>query len=170
MFGERGDDRLFGQGLDDDLRGGDGRDVLVGGDGGDTLRGGSDQDLLIGSRDHDTISGDGDADLLIAGHTNFDTDTSVLGELLAEWSSSRGYETRIANLRGSGTGPRANGSTFLIARGGAATVFDDGIKDDLLGNGSRDWFFGHFDEDDDLNEIKDKASNEFVDDPGGLSD
>ena len=49
----------------------------------------------------------------------------------------------MKDLRGTGTGPRENGNVFLKASGPGATVFDDNAKDDLHGNGGRDWFFAN---------------------------
>jgi fibronectin-binding autotransporter adhesin len=49
----------------------------------------------------------------------------------------------VANLRGTGTGPRANGNVFLKASGTGATVFDDGDGDHLQGGSGQDWFFAN---------------------------
>jgi Ca2+-binding RTX toxin-like protein len=63
--------------------------------------------------------------------------------ILAEWSTSRSYTPRVANIKGTGTGPRANGNYFLKAAGSDATVFDDGAADVLTGSSGRDWFFAN---------------------------
>ncbi len=48
LFGEKGDDKLFGRIGNDTLRGGDGNDQLFGGSGSDRLRGGKGNDQLFG--------------------------------------------------------------------------------------------------------------------------
>ncbi|HEY1381676.1 MAG TPA: pre-peptidase C-terminal domain-containing protein [Gemmataceae bacterium] len=135
---------LMGRDGDDVLIGGRGRDVLIGGDGRDELRGGSGGDLLIG------------------GHTAFDTDAAALSAILAEWSSGRSYEHRIANLRGVGNGTRDNGNVFLKVSGPEVTVFDDGDADELTGGTGRDWFFGRL-RPWKKDEIRDWAWDEWVD-------
>jgi hypothetical protein len=60
-----------------------------------------------------------------------------------EWTSTRDYAARVANLRGTGTGPRANGGTFLTVSGTNATVSDDGATDYLKGGSGRDWYFAN---------------------------
>jgi hypothetical protein len=67
----------------------------------------------------------------------------ALAAVLAEWSSGRDYAARVANLTGSGNGPRLNGNTFLMANGPAATVFDDNATDELQGGTGLDLFFAH---------------------------
>jgi hypothetical protein len=47
----------------------------------------------------------------------------------------------VANLSGTGSGPRENGNDFLIASGPNATVFDNGAIDVLDGGSGMDWFF-----------------------------
>jgi Ca2+-binding RTX toxin-like protein len=140
LRGEAGNDMLFGQWSHDDLDGGDANDVLVGGDGNDHLWGRGGRDLLIGGNNSDRLFGGGGQDLLIAGSTTFDKNESALGALRAEWTSSRNYETRRANLQGLGSGPRANGSFFLIV-GVGATVINDAFWDELTGGNDRDLYF-----------------------------
>ena len=117
---------LRGWGGNDSLKGGSGRDVLIGGSGNDSLVGGNGDDLLIG------------------GGTSHDASATALWAVMAEWTSSRAYLTRIDNLRGVGVGPRANGSTFLQA---AVTVTDDAGLDSLTGGAALDWFFAHLADD-----------------------
>ena len=95
--------------------------------------------LEAGERDYysfDLAAGD-----IIGAWTAFDADAVALSAVLAEWSSGRSYQNRIANLRGTGTGTRSNGNTFLKLSGSNATVFDDSDKDNLTGGSGRDWFF-----------------------------
>jgi Ca2+-binding RTX toxin-like protein len=153
---------LFGDNGNDRLKGGNGNDILVGGDGDDKLKSGAGSDLLIGGRGRDKLQGGDSGDLAIAGFTAFDANTIALNAILSEWSSGRDYHTRIANLRGNGSGPRLNADFYLKARGAAATVFDDDVDDRLSGDSGRDWFFadlGHHDD-----RITDRHSGEFVDD------
>jgi ELWxxDGT repeat protein/autotransporter-associated beta strand protein len=153
---------LYGGAGHDRLKGGSGRDILVGGEGDDKLKSGRGSDLLIGGRGGDKLKGGDGGDLLIAGFTAFDANTSALNAILDEWTSSRDYQTRVANLRGEGSEPRTNGDFFLKAEGAAATVFDDDADDKLSGDSGRDWFFanlGHY-----KDRITDRHSGEFVDD------
>jgi Ca2+-binding RTX toxin-like protein len=125
------------------LQGGGGNDVLVGGGGNDTLMGGKGRDLLIGGSGASTlIAGSGD-DLLIAGTTAYDANEVALSAIMAEWTSARDYATRIANLSGTGSGPRNNGNYFLMASGPNATVFDNGQQDVVHGSSGMDWFFAN---------------------------
>ena len=82
-----------------------------------------------------------DDDLLIAGTTAFDGDLAALDAIMAEWTSARSYAERVANLSGTGNGPRANGDVFLMASGPGATVFDDGAVNWLQGASGMDWYF-----------------------------
>jgi Ca2+-binding RTX toxin-like protein len=49
----------------------------------------------------------------------------------------------VDNLRGVGTDPRENGTTYLRASGANQTVFDDGEQDTLFGRSGTDWYFAH---------------------------
>ncbi len=100
--------------------------------------------LLIGGLGADKLVGDADDDILIAGVTAFDANDSALQSIMAEWSSTRDYGTRLANLMDTGTGTnfqaRLNGTAYLKTTGPDATVFDDGALDVLTGNAGQDWF------------------------------
>jgi Ca2+-binding RTX toxin-like protein len=135
-----GSDTVLGSDGRDSVVGGDGSDILVGGRGSDTLKGNGGGDFLIGGTGTDTLSGSSGEDILIAGSTVLDSTVSALDVILAEWTSSRSYEIRLANLRnGSGSSNRFNGDRFLLAN---TTVLDDGsTRDSLLGGSDRDWFF-----------------------------
>ena len=143
LEGGSGDDLLFGGDGDDEIEGNAGNDVLVGGDGKDVLNGGAGDDVLIGGRGKDDLFGSNGSDLLIGARTAFDTDAVALSAVLAEWSSPRSYQNRIANLRGTGSGARANGNVFLKRSGPDATVFGDSVSDKLTGGSGLDWFFAH---------------------------
>ncbi|MEX2139548.1 MAG: autotransporter-associated beta strand repeat-containing protein [Pirellulales bacterium] len=129
----------------DRLKGGAGHNVLFGGDGDDLLIGGSRRDLMIGGTGGDRLVGASDDDILIAGATAFDAHVQALGAIMAEWTSTRDYTTRVGNLRGEGSGPRLNGEIFLKAGGPDATVFDDNDRDMLTGASGSDWFFANLD-------------------------
>ncbi len=139
IWGESGNDLILSGNGDNELSGGDGNDVLVSADGNDELNGGTGQDILIGGRGSDELVGGGGGDLMIGGRTAFDSNTLALTAILGEWTSTRSYEVRIANLKGIGVGPRANGNNFLKV-GPLATVFDDDAVDSLRGGSGRDWF------------------------------
>jgi Ca2+-binding RTX toxin-like protein len=116
---------------------------LEGSDGNDTLIGGGGHDLLVGGPGADQLFGNGGNDLLIAGTTAFDGSAGALDAVMAEWLSARSYADRVANLRGTGSGPRANGNIFLKASGPDATVFDDGARDELHGGVGLDLYFAN---------------------------
>ena len=120
--------------------------VLVGNGGNDVLIGGGGRNVLIGGDGSDTLTGSGGDDLLIAGRTAYDLNPDALLAIFAEWSTTaRDYVTRVANLRGTGTGTRLNGDYFLKLED---TIFgDDGAVDSLTGGTGRDWFFGDPEED-----------------------
>jgi Ca2+-binding RTX toxin-like protein len=132
---------LYGGPGNDLLKGGGGNNVLIGGDGNDTLIGGHGRDLLIGGTGADHLVGGSGDDILIGGTTAFDSNDAALCAIMAEWTSDHDYSTRVANLRGQGSGPRSNGNFFLISSGPGATVFDDGAPDTLTGSSGMDWFF-----------------------------
>jgi hypothetical protein len=152
-FGQAGDDDievsgdiylsawLYGGDGNDCLIGGSGNDVLIGGAGDDVLCGRGGRDLLIGGCGADHLHGQDGGDILIGGTTAFDHNEVALAAVMSEWTSSRSYATRVANLRGTGTGPRNNGFYFFIASGPNATVFDDAAIDVLCGGGGHDWYF-----------------------------
>jgi hypothetical protein len=61
----------------------------------------------------------------IGGTTTNDNNDAALNAIVAEWSSSHVFNTRIANLSG------------LL---NSSTVKDDGSRDTLDGGSGRDWF------------------------------
>jgi hypothetical protein len=140
LYGGGGPDALFGGFAADRLDGGDGPDLLRGGrfsSTGDTLIGGDGDDVLIGSAATDVLFGGAGNDLIITGPVQFTGyETGRLYDLRAEWSSSRTYNQKIANLSGTGTGPRANNDTFLIP---GQTIVDDPVVDVALGQEGQDW-------------------------------
>jgi len=135
---------LYGGDGNDRLKGGAGNDVLLGGKGDDLIAGGNGRDLIIGGQGSDRLVGDAEDDILIAGTTAFDNNDTALCKILAEWTSTRDYSTRIANLMGNGSGAsfnaRLNDTVFLKPTGPDTTVYDDGAEDILTGSAGQDWF------------------------------
>jgi len=117
--------------------------ILIGLAGNDTLIGGSQRDMLFGGTGADIMQAGSGDDLLISGTTAFDTNRVALLQLYAEWTSTRTFAQRTANIWGNGTGTRSNGSTFLnndSADGITDTVFGDSDVDSLTGGLGQDWF------------------------------
>ena len=138
LDGSNGNDLLFGEAGSDELEGDDGNDILSGGSGNDELEGDAGFDFLIGGLGADLLKGDSDGDLLIGNRVTFENDAVALQFVLSEWTSSRSYTSRIANLKGTGSGTRLNGTTFL----NASTVLNDNAIDTLMGSTGQDWFLG----------------------------
>jgi hypothetical protein len=109
---------------------GSGNDMLIGGSGKQTLTDtGTGHNILNGGPGVDTLTGKGN-DILISGTTNYDSNTSAniaaLDAILAEWSSSDLYSTRISKIM-SGVGPGftdALNSSTCQSDGVANTVSD----------------------------------------------
>jgi Ca2+-binding RTX toxin-like protein len=142
---------LFGGDGNDLLNGGLGNDVLQGGDGVDLATGGFGRDLIVGGRGADLLFGDFEEDIIVAGTTAHDHDVAALGLIMAEWTSSRTFQQRVANLEGAGSGAswtnRLNANIFLVSQPGGpndVTVFDDESVDLLVGGADRDWFFANY--------------------------
>jgi Ca2+-binding RTX toxin-like protein len=131
LSGAGGNDILLGGDGNDDLIGGSGDDVLVGGDGCDILLGGTGNDLIIGSDDNDLLVGGGGEDILIGGVTIHDNDVAALDAVMAVWTSSASFNSRVNTLT----------STGGLLEAGVA-VFDDDDLDILIGGAGRDLVFG----------------------------
>ena len=123
---------LDGGAGDDVLLGGRGSNVLLGGSGQDLLLGSAGRSVLVGGADRDVLLGRGGDDLLIGGSTVHDNNTTALLQILAEWTSSDSYDTRIDKLSSGAGGLPALNST---------TVLDDAVRDVLHGGDGLDWFF-----------------------------
>ena len=100
-------------------------------------------------------------------YDTFDANETALFGILAEWNSSRSYASRVANLRGAGTGSafanRLNGNFFLTTEGPNATVLDDGAVDVVSGSGGLDWYLVNTDGSN-IDKITDLSAGERVDD------
>jgi len=99
--------------------------------------------VVVGGLGADPLNGNGGGELLLAATTAFDGHEVALAAILAEWTSGRSYEDRVANLRGTGSGSRANGDYFLRASGPDATAYDDGDADVLQGASGTDSYFAN---------------------------
>lgn len=141
--------RLYGDAGNDALTGGDGNDLLVGGNGNDVLIGKLGNDLLIGGTGVDRLFGGSasgntatkeDENLLIGEATSYDLNDTALAALLAEWSNtSKTTAARMTKLRqGVSYGGSAPGVAKLVA---GATIFNDGLTDQLYGTASFTWFW-----------------------------
>ena len=148
--GGNGDDRIYGgdgaEGTQDQLFGGPGNDFIDGGAGPDLIDGGDDRDFLVsgpsgtGQSLGDTILGRSGEDILVSGELLFDLEEfdDAVEAIMAEWTSSRDYATRVANISGTGGGPRDNGDYFLQP---GITVDGNFVADELTGGtGELDWF------------------------------
>lgn len=146
IYGGAGDDVLVGGIGSDWIDGGDGNDILFGGtglaDGNDTILGGAGDDLIIGHRGADLLRGGVGRDLIVAGWLQYGDQIAIATfSLQAEWLSGRPYATRVANLAGTGSGPRNNGNFFLVP---GTTALCDGAIDTVLGDAEQDWLLYSF--------------------------
>lgn len=122
---------------------GSGHDILIGGPGADTLTDtttlqnafpgtGAGLNILIGGGGADTITGNG-RDILISGTTNYDSNTAanlaVLDTILAEWTSSDSYSTRIRKIS---SGITVGTKTYAL---NSTTVQSDGVVNTLSDGG-----------------------------------
>ena len=128
LDGDQGNDVIYGGG---------GASVVLGGAGNDLLVGGPGRNVIIGGTGADTLHGSGASDLLIAGTTAYDDNDGALHAILAEWTSSRNFARRVANLR-NGTGPILSPLGIKLKKG--VKVFDDADVDELYGAAEFDWF------------------------------
>lgn len=158
--GGAGSDLVRAGGGNDILDGGAGCDVLVGGTGDDFLLGDDGRDFLIGGYGADRIVGNQGEDILVAGYTSFDANDAALLAIMSEWTSSKNYATRVANIINGGG---ANGMNRLVGDDGdSQTVFDDSSVDVLTGSQGTDWFFANrvADNGGPLDIITDRVGNE----------
>ena len=150
-----GDNTIYGNGLTALKGATGGNNLIVGGTGHDTIYGNfgtnptgdggeGGQNLIVGGGDDDTVYASqvvdgaegGHGSILVAGSTTLDQ--AALLSVLSEWTSTRTVADKIANISGTGTGPRNNGNNFLEV---GVTVFDDSDADTLYSdsNGDENW-------------------------------
>jgi pectate lyase len=139
--------------------GGSGRDVIYGNFGivqtknGQPSDGGEGgQNLIIGGGGSDTIYASQMADgaegghgsILVAGSTSLNE--AALAAILTEWTTTRSYEQKIANIMGTGSGLRENGDYFLQP---GVTILSDSSEDELFSdtNGELNWLIYAFADD-----------------------
>jgi hypothetical protein len=107
--------------------------VLVGGSGSELL-GGTARNLLIGGTGKGLLYAGSAGDIIIGGYTSYDSNTTALAYIMAEWDSSDSYSTRVRKIsRGGGL----NGSYVL----NSWTVSEPSVTDYLYGGAGLDWFF-----------------------------
>ena len=133
IFGGSGHDTIFGNYERVEKTNGQSSDGAEGGQ--NLIIGGGGSDSLYASQMADGAEG-GHGSILVAGSTTLDE--SALLSILNEWTSTHSYADRIANISGTGSGPRNNGDNILQA---SVTIFDDGTSDDLFSdtNGELNW-------------------------------
>jgi hypothetical protein len=91
--------------------------------------------------------------------TTFADDPAALGAILTVWNSTDDYTTRVDTLR-TGSGPVLNNLFFHgVKLETNTTVLSDGVRDELAGNGGRDWFFADLV----IDVLEDRGSDEEVD-------
>jgi uncharacterized repeat protein (TIGR01451 family) len=138
---------LYGSTGNNILIAGGGDSVLVGGAGNNSLQGGPESNILISGLGKSTLNGHSGNNIEIGGYTTFDNTSFgsagdvALESVLAEWSSSDSYATRVADISGGPpSGLNLNGSDYFIA---GTTVFNNGAADSLYGGTGTNWYFAH---------------------------
>ena len=126
---------LYGDDGNDVLWGGGGPNLLFGGAGNDTLYSGKGRNLLIGGAGSDMLTGGAGDALFIGGTTIYDANDLALAAIMNEWNCNADCATRIGYLTGKTGG--LNGSCYL----NAATICNDNACDKLLGGNATDAFF-----------------------------
>ena len=134
---------VIGGGGNDTITGNNLSNILVGGPGNDSLMAGNARSMLIGGTGADALVGGNADDLMISGSTSYDVNTAALQAILAEWTSTRDYITRVNNILGIGAGTSSNGSYTLKF---GVTVFNDSGSlsgsNRMRGGAGQELFFG----------------------------
>jgi Ca2+-binding RTX toxin-like protein len=159
---------IFGGAGNDVIEGGSGDDVLVGGEGNDQLYGGLGRNVLIAGAngnvqplptDLNRLLGAIGDNLMIAGFTDFDTQTLSLARILDEWRRpDADYITRVNHLRGVSPGGLNGGITL-----NRNTVHDNAIRDDLFGCTGQNWYLAHTLAAVPLDTLTGRKTNELID-------
>ncbi len=144
LFGDGGDDELYGSPVDDVMEGGTGKDLLLGYGGADTLKGGDDNDTIKGGQGDDEMWGEGGVDLMFGGSGNDVLIGGLAGDTL---KGERGNDILYGNL---GADDLEGGHGDDTISGGLGV---DTIHGDLINGGGfgRDLIFGDFEPD--LNDL-----------------
>jgi hypothetical protein len=138
LYGHGGQDHLFGQTGNDELFGGSENDILSGGRGADRLHADGGSDLLIGGWGADWLYGQTSSDLLIGNSFGLEDDANSLEVVRQVWNSSLlSFRQKSINLRS---------NTYGVRLG--SEIQDDGVIDRFFGGTERDMFadVGSFDE------------------------
>ena len=128
---------VLGTSKNDIIRGNNAANILVGNADNDQLEGRLGRDILIGGLGLDILDGGADDDLLIGGKTTNDGLISNLNNIRTEWTSSKLYATRVANLRAGVGSPVVS----LKAKVNVLNDRSSGSADSLTGGIGDDWFF-----------------------------
>jgi len=170
-----GPNTIYGNDVDGAEGATGGNHLIVGGSGNDTIFGSYERvlkadgslstgsvggsSLIVGGGGSDTIHASQDIEgglgsILVSGSTSLEQ--SALLAVLDEWTSGRTLDERLANIAGTGSGPRENGDAFLQA---GVTLFDDDAADLLFSdsNGDPNWLLTHAE--DELRRLKDRDRN-----------
>jgi hypothetical protein len=140
LYGGGGTNLIFGGKGVNFLYGGLGNSVLVGDGRLNYLYGGPGRDMLIGGGQFNwVVAGSGDS-ILVGNSTIYDNNLQALTAILAEWSSSDTFATRISRLK-SGGGLAAG---YALD---AQTVVNSHSLDLLFGGPGHDWFIDDYYED-----------------------
>jgi hypothetical protein len=110
--------------------------VMVGGSGSNYLYGGSARNLLIADRGYGYLSAGSAGDILIGGYTRYDSNTTALAYIMAEWDSSDSYSTRVSKIS------KGGGLNVAYVLNGT-TVSANGASNGFYGGAGLDWFFAH---------------------------
>jgi Ca2+-binding RTX toxin-like protein len=129
--------------------------VLVGGAGSDYLYGGSARNLLIGGLGSNTLYAGSAGDILIGGTTSYNSNTTALAYIMAEWDSGDSYSTRVNKLS---KGGGLNGAYVL----NSTTVSNNNATDQLYAGAGLDWYFAHLRGKRNLDQIHGQTSGEMV--------
>jgi Ca2+-binding RTX toxin-like protein len=148
-----GSDLIYGEDGNDWLYGGGGNNILLGGNGNDHLYAGGGRDILIGGAGKDWLYGGTGDDLLLGDSTIWDNNDRALLAILAEWTSNNCFDRRITHIR-NGTGLAAG---YALK---ASTVLDDDAVDELWGDDGHNWFlnFSNHDKVKDFNSRNDQKN------------
>jgi Ca2+-binding RTX toxin-like protein len=123
MTGGTGNDRMYGDLLDDHMDGGPGDDLLIGGHGTDQMSGGSGNDWMRGGPNGDTYAG-GDGQ-----------DTVSYADTTPSWDSTTGVDLDL----GAGTAVTPDGYEYLS---GVEDILGSAFDDKLKGTSGQDGLDG----------------------------
>lgn len=127
---------LYGDEGNDTLWGGGGPSLLEGGAGNDHLWAGNGRSLMLGGTGKDHLWGGSGGAILLGGTTDYEADDEALLALLSRWNSGDNYASRVAQL----TAPLGGQNDSY--RFSVSTVHDDGADDHVHGGSRRDLYLG----------------------------